>query len=58
LVAPGGRVVAKRFRRTAIPAAIGLLASDRERRFGETTLTFYRRIAAAAVDAGPDAEEG
>jgi 16S rRNA (guanine(966)-N(2))-methyltransferase RsmD len=58
LVAPGGRVVAKRFRRTAIRAAIGLLASDRERRFGETTLTFYRRIAAAAVDAGPDAEEG
>jgi 16S rRNA (guanine(966)-N(2))-methyltransferase RsmD len=48
LVAPGGRVVAKRFRRTALPPTIGLLASDRERRFGETTLTFYRRIAWSA----------
>ena len=28
---------------TPPPAAIGLLASERERRFGETTLTFYRR---------------
>jgi 16S rRNA (guanine966-N2)-methyltransferase len=58
LVAPGGRVVAKRFRRTTLPATIGLLASERERRFGETTLTFYRRIATADVDAGADAEEG
>jgi 16S rRNA (guanine966-N2)-methyltransferase len=41
-VAPDGRVVAKHFHRTALPASIGLLASDRERRFGETTLTFYR----------------
>ena len=43
LVAPGARVVAKHFWRTAPPAVIGLLASDRERRFGETALTFYRR---------------
>jgi 16S rRNA (guanine966-N2)-methyltransferase len=42
LVAPGGRVVAKHFWRTP-PPAVGLLASDRERRFGETALTFYRR---------------
>ncbi len=47
LVAPRGRVVAKRFRRTSLPTTIGLLASDRERRFGETTLTFYRRISGA-----------
>ena len=43
LVASGGRVVAKHFWRDPPPAEIGLLASERERRFGETTLTFYRR---------------
>ena len=42
LLVPGARVVAKHFWRTPLPAAIGLLASERERRFGETTLTFYR----------------
>lgn len=42
-VAPGGRVVAKHFWRDAPPAGIGLLASERDRRFGETALTFYRR---------------
>jgi 16S rRNA (guanine966-N2)-methyltransferase len=47
-VRPGGRVVAKHFWRDAPPARIGLLASDRERRFGETALTFYRRAAAPA----------
>ena len=45
----GGRVVAKHFWRNAPPARIGLLASERERRFGETALTFYR--------AGSDEEE-
>ncbi len=43
LLAPGGRLVAKHFWRDPPPAEIGLLASERERRFGETTLTFYRR---------------
>jgi len=43
LVAHGGRVVAKHFWRDPPPAEVGLLASERERRFGETTLTFYRR---------------
>ena len=43
LVAPHGRVVAKHFWRDPPPASVGLLASERERRFGETTLTFYRR---------------
>jgi 16S rRNA (guanine(966)-N(2))-methyltransferase RsmD len=42
-------VVAKHFWRDAPPARIGLLASERDRRFGETSLTFYRRQAA-----GPD----
>ncbi len=40
---PGGLAVAKHFWRDAPPARIGLLASERERRFGETALTFYRR---------------
>ena len=35
-------VVAKHFWRTPPPAAVGLLASVRTRRFGETALTFYR----------------
>ena len=44
---PDGRVVAKHFWRDTPPARIGLLASERERRFGETALTFYRRLRAA-----------
>ena len=44
LLAPDARVVAKHFWRDAPPARIGLLASERERRFGETALTFYRRV--------------
>ena len=44
LLAPDARVVAKHFWREAPPARIGLLASERERRFGETALTFYRRV--------------
>lgn len=43
LIAPEGVVVAKHFWRDAPPARAGLLASDRDRRFGETALTFYRR---------------
>jgi 16S rRNA (guanine966-N2)-methyltransferase len=42
-LAPGARVVAKHFWRDAPPAEVGLLASERERRFGETALTFYTR---------------
>ena len=42
LVPPGARVVAKHFWRTPPPAIVGLLASERERRFGDTALTFYR----------------
>ena len=37
-------VVAKHFWRTPPPESIGLLASVRSRRFGETALTFYRRV--------------
>jgi 16S rRNA (guanine966-N2)-methyltransferase len=42
LLPPGARVVAKHFWRTPPPATVGLLASERERRFGDTALTFYR----------------
>ncbi len=42
-VRPGGRVIAKHFWRDPPPPTAGLLASERERRFGETALTFYRR---------------
>jgi 16S rRNA (guanine966-N2)-methyltransferase len=44
-LAPAARVVAKHFWRDRPPGRIGLLASERERRFGETALTFYRRVA-------------
>jgi 16S rRNA (guanine(966)-N(2))-methyltransferase RsmD len=52
VMSPGGRVVAKHFWRDRPPARIGLLASERERRFGETALTFYR-----AGNAGAASEE-
>lgn len=42
LLTPDAIVVAKHFWRTSPPARVGLLASDRVRRFGETALTFYR----------------
>ena len=44
------RVVAKHFWRDPPPARVGLLASERERRFGETTLTFYRRAGGSMND--------
>jgi 16S rRNA (guanine966-N2)-methyltransferase len=42
-LAADGRVVAKHFWRDRPPERIGMLAVERERRFGETALTFYRR---------------
>jgi 16S rRNA (guanine966-N2)-methyltransferase len=39
----GARVVAKHFWRDRPPDRIGMLAAERDRRFGETALTFYRR---------------
>ncbi len=45
LLAPRARVVAKHFWRDRPSAGVGLLASERDRRFGETGLTFYRREA-------------
>ena len=49
LLSAGARVVAKHFWRDAPPAQVGLLASERGRRFGETALTFYRVAPADAA---------
>ena len=50
-VRDGGAVIAKHFWRDAPPARVGMLASQRERRFGETALTFYRRTDEEAGEA-------
>jgi 16S rRNA (guanine966-N2)-methyltransferase len=42
-LAAGARVVAKHFWRDRPPERVGMLSVERERRFGETALTFYRR---------------
>ncbi len=44
LLAQDAIVVAKHFWRDQPPDRIGLLASDRARRFGDTALTFYRVV--------------
>jgi 16S rRNA (guanine966-N2)-methyltransferase len=49
-LAADGVVVAKHFWRDAPPARVGLLGSVRERRFGETSLTFYRRLEREETD--------
>jgi 16S rRNA (guanine(966)-N(2))-methyltransferase RsmD len=56
-LAPDGVVVAKHFWRDAPPAQVGLLASVRDRRFGETALTFYRRQASQATRSDEEADE-
>jgi 16S rRNA (guanine966-N2)-methyltransferase len=50
LVAPTAVVVAKHFWRDGPPARVGLLASERDRRFGETALTFYRPVAGGGTE--------
>lgn len=49
-VNPGARVVAKHFWKDHLEARVRLLASEREERFGETALTFYRRRDENAAD--------
>ena len=51
-LAPDARVVAKHFWRDRPADRIGRLAIERDRRFGETALTFYRR-----TGSGPPASE-
>jgi 16S rRNA (guanine966-N2)-methyltransferase len=53
LLTPGGRAVAKHFWREVPPDRVGLLASERARRFGETALTFYRRTTPATHTEDP-----
>jgi len=48
LMAPAGIVVAQHFTKQPPPDAVGVLGAFRARRFGETTLTFFR---AGAYDA-------
>jgi len=43
-LAPDAVVVAKHFWRDAPPPHVGMLAIERDRRFGETALTFYRPV--------------
>jgi 16S rRNA (guanine966-N2)-methyltransferase len=50
LLTPAAWVVAKHFWRTPPPDSAGLLASIRNRRFGETSLTFYRRSDAVTAE--------
>jgi 16S rRNA G966 N2-methylase RsmD len=52
LLNEGCWVVAKHFWRTPPPQSVGLLASARTRRFGETALTFYRLGEAEDVTEG------
>jgi 16S rRNA (guanine966-N2)-methyltransferase len=54
LLEPDGVVVAKHFWKTPPAARIGLLRSARERRFGETTLTFLRWADRAADEEGEE----
>jgi 16S rRNA (guanine966-N2)-methyltransferase len=54
LLAGDAIVVAKHFWREAPPREAGLLASFRERRFGETTLTFYRPVGPEETGRGED----
>jgi 16S rRNA (guanine966-N2)-methyltransferase len=50
-------VVAKHFWRTPPPPALGLLASARTRRFGETGLAFYRPTESSLADAQAGSDE-
>ncbi len=54
LLESDGVAVAKHFWKTPPPARIGLLRSARERRFGETTLTFLRWAEREADDVGEE----
>ena len=50
LLTPTARVVAKHFWRDTPPERVGLLEVERTRRFGETSLTFYRATANAGSE--------
>jgi 16S rRNA (guanine966-N2)-methyltransferase len=52
LIARGGWVIAKHFWRDRPADRVGLLASERVRRFGETALTLYRLVDEEAATGG------
>lgn len=54
ILATGGIAVAKHFGKATVPAEIGLLRFVRERRFGETALTFLRWASSGADDEGEE----
>ena len=54
---PDAVVVAKHFWRDAPPPRVGMLAAERDRRFGETALTFYRRATEATEPHSGEADE-
>lgn len=56
-LAPDARVVAKHFWRDRPAEHIGRLALERDRRFGETALTFYRRTGSEPTGSEPPARE-
>ena len=57
LLSPRAWVVAKHFWRTPPPQAVGLLASVRTRRFGETALAFYRQEGPSLTEPSPRPQE-
>jgi 16S rRNA (guanine966-N2)-methyltransferase len=57
VVTTGAVVVAKHFWRASPPQSVGLLASFRSKRFGETALTFYHRSETAVDFATTTGEE-
>jgi 16S rRNA (guanine(966)-N(2))-methyltransferase RsmD len=57
LLSPRAWVVAKHFWRTPPPQAVGLLASVRTRRFGETALAFYRQVDPSHTEPPPRPQE-
>ena len=54
-LAPDAVVVAKHFWRDAPPARVGMLAVERDRRFGETALRFYRPVSPARDEEADEA---
>jgi 16S rRNA (guanine(966)-N(2))-methyltransferase RsmD len=57
LLSPRAWVVAKHFWRTPPPQTVGLLASVRTRRFGETALAFYRQEGPSLTEPSPRPQE-
>ena len=53
LLCPGGRVVVQHFAKTPVPTVTGLVIDGEARRFGETTLTFFRAEGYTPPGSGP-----